>query len=335
MSEHHAGQVDHVLHENRVFPPPPEFTANAVISTQAEYERLYREAAEDPDKFWGKEAEEHLHWFEPFNKVLDWREPFAQWFVGGKTNAAYNCLDAHVQAGRGDRTAIIYEGEPGDTRKLTYKELLREVCRFTDGLKRLGVGQGDVVSIYMPMTPELVIAMLACARLGAVHSVIFAGFSAEAIADRNNDAGAKVQITANGGYRRGKLLPLKDVVDAALAKSPTVQACVVYQRADVPTKMQSGRDHWWHDLVASSPDFVRQRPSIVKTLCSSSIPAVALVSQRGFGTRPRVITSGPNAPSSGSSIIGMMTSTGAPPTVVGSPVTVTLFMVRYRLVPRA
>ncbi len=252
MSEQHAGQVDHVLHENRVFYPTPEFAAHAVIKSTAEYERLYQAALQDPDQFWGNEAKQHLHWFKPFTQVLDWKEPQAQWFVGGQTNASYNCLDAHVEAGRGDRVAILYEGEPGDTRKLTYRELRDEVARFATALKNLGVVQGDVVSIYMPMTPELVIAMLACARIGAVHSVIFAGFSAEAIADRNNDAGAKVQITANGGYRRGKLLPLKETVDTALAKSPTVQKCIVYKRADAPTPMTAGRDYWWHDLVTAN-----------------------------------------------------------------------------------
>jgi acetyl-CoA synthetase len=255
-----AGQVDRVLNETRVFPPPATFTDRAVVSSDAQYQQLYQAALDNRDEFWGSQAKEHLHWFEPFHTVLQWKSPHAEWFVGGKTNASYNCLDAHVANGRGDKTAILFEGEPGDRRRISYRELLTEVCRFADGLKRLGVQQGDVVSIYMPMTPELVIAMLACARLGAVHSVIFAGFSAEAIADRNNDAGAKVQITANALYRRGKVLPLKETVDVALAKSPTVTACVVYQRAEGATPMRAGRDVWWHDLVAKSPEFLPAEP---------------------------------------------------------------------------
>ncbi len=191
-----------------------------------------------------------MHWFEPFDEVCRWNAPDVEWFVGGKTNASYNCLDRHVEAGRGDKTAIIWEGEPGDTRTLTYAELRTEVAKCAAALQELGITTGDVVSIYMPMTPELAIAMLACARIGAVHSVIFAGFSAESIADRNNDAGAKLVITADGLHRRGKVLPLKETVDEALAKSPTVEKCLVLRRIgqdDVP--MSEGRDVWWHDVV--------------------------------------------------------------------------------------
>ena len=170
-------------------------------------------------------------------------------FVGGKTNISYNCLDAHLEAGNGDRTAIIWEGEPGDQRTLTYAELHGEVCKFANGLKKLGVGQGDVVSIYMPMTPELAVAMLACVRIGAIHSVIFAGFSAEAIADRNNDASAKVVLTSDGLHRRGKVIPLKATVDEALKKSPTIESVVVLKRVENEIEWTDGRDHWWHELV--------------------------------------------------------------------------------------
>ncbi|MEC7409415.1 MAG: AMP-binding protein, partial [Planctomycetota bacterium] len=218
-----SGQIDHVLTENRSFPPPAEFTEKAVFSSMEQYEEVYRQAAEDRDGFWRNEANEHLHWFEPFDEVCQWEAPHAKWFVGGKTNASYNCLDRHVEAGRGDKVAILWEGEPGETRTLTYKELLTEVSKCAAALQDLGVGTGDVVSIYMPMTPELAITMLACARIGAVHSVIFAGFSAESIADRNQDAGAKLMVTADGLYRRGKVLALKETVDEALAKSPTVE----------------------------------------------------------------------------------------------------------------
>jgi acetyl-CoA synthetase len=249
-----TGQLDTVMQESRVFPPPAEFSRRARIKSMAEYQQLWDEAADDPPAFWAKLAKEELHWFQPFTKALEWNEPFAKWFVGGKTNASYNCLDKHVAEGRGRRTAFIWEGEPGDTRRLTYAELLTEVKKFANVLKSLGVKQGDVVSIYMPLTPELPIAMLACARIGAIHSVIFAGFSAEAIADRNNDAKAKIQITADSGWRRGKALGLKATVDEALSKSPTVEKCIVFNRVGQKVNMQSGRDFWWHELMATASD---------------------------------------------------------------------------------
>ncbi len=254
MAAQTGGQIDTVMHESRVFPPRPSFADKARIKSLAEYEALWNEAAADPVKFWGDLAREELHWFRPFNEVLHWNEPFAEWFVGGQTNASYNCLDAHLEAGQGDRVAILWEGEPGDTRKLTYAELHREVCKFANCLKSLGIGEGDVISIYMPMVPELAIAMLACARIGAIHSVIFAGFSAEAIADRNNDAQAKVQITADGAWRRGNVLSLKHTVDEALAKSPTVEHCIVLNRVNETVTMKPGRDHWWRDLMAKASD---------------------------------------------------------------------------------
>ncbi len=269
MGQQSTGQLDTVMQESRIFPPPAEFSAGARIKSMDEYQRLWDEAAADPAAFWATLAKDELHWFEPFTKSLEWKEPFAKWFVDGKTNASYNCLDKHVAEGRGGRTAFLWEGEPGDTRKLTYAELLTEVKKFANVLKSLGVKQGDVVSIYMPLTPELAIAMLACARIGAIHSVIFAGFSAEAIADRNNDAKAKIQITADAGWRRGKALALKATVDDALAKSPTVEKCIVLRRDTVagspqssspapspqpPVPMKTGRDLWWHELMAKASD---------------------------------------------------------------------------------
>ncbi|MCD0462719.1 acetate--CoA ligase [Roseiconus lacunae] len=249
MSDSAAGQIDHVLDETRLFPPAAEFTEKAVISSQEQYEDLYRRALEDRDGFWKEQALEHLHWFEPFGDVCQWEAPHAKWFVGGKTNASYNCVDRNIDQGRGDKVAIIWEGEPGDTRTLTYNELKVEVCKCAAALKELGIGQGDVVSIYMPMTPELAIAMLACARIGAIHSVIFAGFSAESIADRNQDAEAKLVITSDGLHRRGKVLPLKKTVDEALEKSPSVQTCLVLKRVGNDAPMTEGRDVWWHDVV--------------------------------------------------------------------------------------
>jgi acetyl-CoA synthetase len=242
--------ITSVLKETRSFPPSKEFAAQAHVKSLAEYEQLWQRAKDDPEAFWAAEAK-GLHWFKPWHKVLDWKEPHAQWFVGGQINASYNCLDRHIAAGQGKKAAIIWEGEPGDSRVLTYQDLHGEVCRFANALKKLGIKTGDRVTIYMPMVPEAAIAMLACARIGATHSVVFGGFSADAVADRNNDAQAKLVITADGGWRRGKIVPLKPNVDAALAKSPTVEKCIVLNRCQSPVEMKTGRDFWWHELVAS------------------------------------------------------------------------------------
>ena len=249
MSAPTSGSVDTVMQESRLFPPSKEFSSRARIGTQEQYDALWNEAKNDPQGFWDKYGKE-LHWFKPYSKVLEWNEPFAKWFVGGQTNACYNALDLHLKTPRANKAAIIWEGEPGDTRVFTYQMLHHEVCKFANVLKKLGVKEGEVVSIYMPMIPELVIAMLACARIGAVHSVIFGGFSSEAIADRNNDAKATLVITADGGWRRGTALPLKTNVDTALAKSPTVKNCIVVKRLGIETHMKDGRDHWYHDLMS-------------------------------------------------------------------------------------
>ena len=255
MSQSSGRQIDTVMQEERLFPPSEEFVSQSRINSMQQYQQIWDEAKSDPIEFWRKIAVEDLHWFEPFETVLEWNEPFAKWFVDGTTNASYNCLDVHLENGNKDKTAILWEGEPGDTRELTYEQLHLEVCKFANVLKQLGTQQGDVVSIYMPMVPELVIAMLACARIGAIHSVIFAGFSSEAIADRNNDAKAKVQLTSDAAWRRGQQLPLKETVDAALEKSPTVEKCVVLNRIGNEVEMQAGRDFWWHELMKeASPD---------------------------------------------------------------------------------
>ena len=252
MSEEASGQIDNVMHEDRMFPPSSEFSAKARIGSLEAYQSLYDRAKDDPESFWDEIGKSELHWFEPYDSVLKGAGTDVEWFVGGQTNMAFNCLDANIEAGRGDRPAIIWEGEPGDTRTLTYADLHRDVCKFSNVLKGLGVGVGDVVSIYMPMTPEIAIAMLACVRIGAIHSVIFAGFSAEAIADRNNDASAKVQLMADGLWRRGKCIPLKETVNKALEKSPTVEHCIVLKRCENDVEMHSGRDHWWHELNESA-----------------------------------------------------------------------------------
>ena len=248
-----AGRVASVMQEDRVFPPPTAFSSRARIGSLEEYRRLYDAARSAPEAFWDERARA-LPWMRPYDRVLDWRPPHAAWFAGGLTNASAACLDVHLAAGRGEKTALVWVGEPaGERRALTYRELHAEVCRLAAGLSRPGVKPGDVVSIYMPMTPELVVAMLACARIGAVHSVIFGGFSSEAIADRNNDAEAVAVITADGGWRRGAKLPLKANVDEALTKSPSVRHVIVLKRTGQPVSMTAGRDHWWHDVVDGMP----------------------------------------------------------------------------------
>ena len=251
MAEAKSGQIVNVMKEERLFPPSGEFAAKARIGSVEQYQKMWDEAAGDIEAFWNKFGPE-LHWFKPYSKVLEWNEPFAKWFVGGETNVSYNCLDIHLGTPRANKAALIWEGEPGDTKVFTYQMLHHEVCKFANVLKKLGIKRGDVVAIYMPMIPELMIAMLACARIGAAHSVVFGGFAAEAIADRSNDAKAKLQITADAGWRRGKQIPLKANVDAALAKSPTVEKCIVVKRTGCDVEMKAGRDFWWHDLMAEA-----------------------------------------------------------------------------------
>ena len=246
-------RIESVLQEARSFEPSEEFRERAKISDAGEYERLYRRSLEHPDAFWGEVAGE-LHWFEPWERVQEWNEPFVKWFVGGKTNLAYNALDYQIEKGRGDKTAILWEGEPGDARTLTYRELLTEVSKFANALKSKGIGKGDKVAVYMPMVPEAAVAMLACARVGAVHSVVFGGFSAAALRDRILDAEAVAVITADGGNRRGSVLPLKPAVDEALESCPSVRTVFVVKRTDTDVSMKEGRDVWYHEAVADAFD---------------------------------------------------------------------------------
>jgi acetyl-CoA synthetase len=246
-----GSHITSVLKESRTFPPPKEFAARAHIKSMAEYENLYQLANDKPEEFWAQQAES-LTWVKRWEKVLAWNEPHAQWFVGGKLNVSANCLDRHLAGPRRNKAAIIWEGEPGDSRILTYEMLHREVCKFANVLKGQGVLPGDRVTLYMPMVPELAIAMLACARIGATHSVVFGGFSADAVADRNNDAKAKLLVTADGGWRRGKVVSLKQNVDEALVKSPSVEKCIVYNRCNQQVNMKAGRDVWWHELMAGA-----------------------------------------------------------------------------------
>ena len=242
--------IESILQEKRTFSPPPEFARDARISSMEEYQKIYDRAAADPAAFWEELAEKELHWFEKWESVLDWQPPVAKWFSGGKINISYNCLDRHLTTWRKNKAALIWEGEPGDSRTLTYAQLHREVCQMANVLKQLGVQKGDRVGLYMPMIPEAAIAMLACARIGAVHSVVFGGFSAEALRDRLADGEAKVVITADGGYRKDSIVPLKAQVDKALANDavPSVTNVLVVKRTAEAIDMEAGRDRWWHDL---------------------------------------------------------------------------------------
>ncbi len=239
--------IDALLSEKRVFEPSEQFRARALWTDPAVYER----AAADPEGFWAEQANT-LHWFEQWDRVMEWNPPWVKWFLGGKLNVSYNCLDRHLETG-GDKVAYHWEGEPGEERTLTYRDLYEDVCRFANGLKSLGVKKGDRVAIYLGMVPELPIAMLACARLGAAHSVVFGGFSAESLKDRINDAEAKVLITADGGYRRGQEVPLKKNAEEALVDTPTIEHVVTVRRTGTEHPFQAGRDIWYHDLVADQP----------------------------------------------------------------------------------
>ncbi|NBV74173.1 MAG: acetate--CoA ligase, partial [Actinobacteria bacterium] len=247
MTEQPTGHdaIDSFSNETRTFPPPAQFAAAARVSDGS----LAAEADSDPEAFWARQARELIEWREPFESVLSWDLPNARWFDGGRLNVAENCLDRHVRAGVGDRVAIHWEGEPGDTRAITYAELLDEVSKFSNVLRSLGVGRGDRVNIYLPMIPEAAVAMLACARIGAVHSVVFGGFSSQSLIDRINDAEAKMLITADGGYRRGEVFPLKPAADEALGSTPTIENVVVVRRGGNAVDMVEGRDHWYHELM--------------------------------------------------------------------------------------
>ena len=242
--------IESLLHEGRQFPPPQAFAMNANTKDTEIYER----AMENPETFWGQMAQE-IDWFAPWKKILEWNPPFAQWFVGGKLNMAYNCLDRHLKGPRRNKAALMWEGESGESKVFTYLDLHREVCRAANALKSLGVKKGDRVTIYLPMIPELPISMLACARIGAPHSVIFGGFSAESIKDRINDCQAKVLITADAGYRKGSIVPLRNNADVALEGTPSIEKVVVVRRTGTADdQMKPGRDVWWHEIIENQSD---------------------------------------------------------------------------------
>jgi acetyl-CoA synthetase len=250
MADQIPAEISDLLKEDRTFPPPADFRSRAIAND----ERIYAEAAKDPEGFWAKFASE-LEWARPWDRVLDWQPPHAKWFVGGKLNISVNCLDRHARGARRNKAALVWEGEPGDRRTYTYFDLYREVCAFGSVLRSLGVRKGDRIALYMPLIPELAIAMLACARIGAVHSVVFGGFSAESLRDRINDAQARLLITADGGYRRGQIVALKQVADEAVAGTPSIEHVVVVRRGaddQIPVHMQNGRDRWYHELMADA-----------------------------------------------------------------------------------
>lgn len=253
-------EITSILKEKRLFPPSPEFAKKAHVKSHKEYDRIYKESIRNPEKFWSKKAKELLSWTKTWKMVLQWTPPFAKWFIGGKLNVSYNCLDRHVETWRKNKAAIIWEGEPGETRTLTYDQLLADVCKFANALKEKGIRKGDRVIIYMPMVPELAVAMLACARIGATHSVVFGGFSAQSLIDRINDTQAKMVITADGGFRRGGVVALKDAVDNALKECPSVDHVIVFQRTKQDITMQNGRDHWWHDVVTKTSAECKAEP---------------------------------------------------------------------------
>jgi acetyl-CoA synthetase len=246
--------ITSVSRESRKFRPSAEFKAQANLGSEAAYKRLYAESVNSPEKFWERQAKEHLVWRKPFKKVMKWEPPHVQWFVGGKLNVAENCIDRHLGTHRENKAAIIFEAEPGDVRTITYKQLHVHVCRWANYFHNIGVGEGDRVAIYMPMIPEAMIAMLACARVGAIHTVVFGGFSPEALKDRINDCKAKLVITADGGWRRGKVIELKANVDKAVEGTPTVQTVLVVKRCGNPVTMKDGRDVWWKEAWEGAPN---------------------------------------------------------------------------------
>jgi len=308
-------EIDALLKEDRRFPPPDAWKQHAIVKDAAIYER----AAADPEAFWAGFARE-LEWMQPWTRVLEWTPPNAKWFVGGKINASVNCVDRHIRGPRRNKAALVWEGEPGDRRTLTYWDLYRQVNAFANVLKSLGVTRGDRVALYMPLIPELAIAMLACARIGAIHSVVFGGFSAESLRDRINDSQCVALVTADGGYRRGQIVPLKQMADEALEQTPSIRHVVVVQRqpgAPIPIHMKEGRDHWYHRVMQDAPSFCEPEAMDAEDMLYILYTSGTTGKPKGSCTRPAAISPAPTRPRSGSSISKKTTCTGAPPTSAG------------------
>lgn len=248
MPRNESQTIDTILKEIKVYPPSKKFSDQATIKSMTQYDEIYRSSMEQPEQFWANIAIE-LHWMEPWKKVLTWKEPDASWFAGAKTNLAYNCLDRHLEH-YAEKTALLWQGEPDEKRQLTYKELHQAVCQFTNGLKKLGAKKGDCITLYMPLVPELIIAVLACARLGCIHNVVFGGYSVIALETRIQNSKSKFVITADGGYRRGKIIPLKQVMDEALLSCPLVEKVIILQRTHAQISLKNDRDIWWHEVIA-------------------------------------------------------------------------------------
>jgi len=284
-----------VTREKQVFKPSAEFQRQANLGSYAAYKKLYNESVNTPEKFWERQAKELLVWRKPFKKVLQWDAPHAKWFSGGKLNVSENCLDRHLGTARENKAALIFEGEPGDVRTITYKQLHFHVCRLAHIFENMGIVAGDRIALYLPMIPEAVIAMLACARVAAVHTVIFGGFSAEAIKDRLNDCKAKLVITADGGWRRGKVIELKTNVDKALNDAPSVQSVIVVKRTGTPVTMVEGRDTWWKEAWDGRPTSMSRKPSIPSTRCSFSTPPAPPANPRASSTPAPATCSAPSS----------------------------------------
>ncbi|HEX7371437.1 MAG TPA: acetate--CoA ligase, partial [Thermodesulfobacteriota bacterium] len=257
--------ITSMMEEKRSFPPSKEFSSKAHIKSLEEYKKLYEKSVKDPDGFWGEQAQ-NLEWFKKWDKVLDYSfgdNLYVKWFQGGKINVTVNCLDRHLKTAKKDKVALLWEGEPGDSRKYTYQQLYEEVCKFANVLKKRGVKKGDRVTIYMPMIPELPIALLACARIGAIHSIVFGGFSADALKDRIQDASASMLITTDASYRSSKVIGLKNNADTALASCPTIKTVIVYNRTNTKVDMKAGRDFWWHEEMAAKDIKPECKPEVM------------------------------------------------------------------------
>jgi acetyl-CoA synthetase len=327
---HVTAEIDDLLQEDRSFPPPDAFRAAANVAD----DEVYARAEKDPEAFWAGFANE-LEWYTRWNRVLEWTPPHAKWFLGGTLNASVNCVDRHVRGPRRNKAAIVWEGEPGDRRTLTYFDLYRQVCQFANVLKSLGVKRGDRVALYLPLVPELAIAMLACARIGAVHSVVFGGFSAESLRDRIHDAQCTLLVTADGGWRRGQVVPLKQMADQAVEGPTSIEHVVVVRRlgAAIDAPMTAGRDQWYDELMAAASYTCEPERMDAEDMLYILYTSGTTGKPKGIVHTTGDTWSAPTPPPSGCSTSRRTTSTGARPTSAGLPGTATSSTVRWRTAP--